>query len=62
MKGFALRLALRQLGHKLKSKCQLFDSRNGSVEPGHVNQDANFWLSSHNFGEVALIQTIFPKL
>ena len=26
------------------------------IELGHVSQDANFWLSSHNFGEVAAIQ------
>ena len=26
------------------------------IELGHVSQDANFWLSSHNLDEVAVIQ------
>ena len=28
------------------------------IELGHVSQVANFWLSSHKFGEVAVIQKI----
>ena len=27
------------------------------IQLGHVSQVANFWFSSHNFGEVAVIQT-----
>ena len=26
------------------------------IEPGHVSEVANFWFSSHNFDEVAVIQ------
>ena len=28
------------------------------IELGHFSQDANFWFSSHNFGEVVVIQKI----
>ena len=31
------------------------------IQLGHVSQVANFWLSSHNFGEVAVIKK-FPKI
>ena len=30
--------------------------RQKCIELGHVSQVANFWLSSHNFGEVAEIK------
>ena len=33
------------------------------IELGHISQVTNFWLSIHNFGEVAVIQKFqyFPK-
>ena len=33
------------------------------IELDHISQDTNFWLSSHNFGKVAIIQKFyyFPK-
>ena len=30
------------------------------IELGHVSQVDNFWFSSHNFGEEAVIQTFQP--
>ena len=36
------------------TKSHFFDSRNGYIS--HFNQVANFWFSSHTFGEVAVIQ------
>ena len=49
--------------HKIPADATFFSLQKWT-ELGHVSQVANVWLSSHNFGEVAVIQKFqyFQKL
>ena len=40
----------------LNSRCHFFFTPEMDLALSHISQVSNFWLSSHNFGEVAIIR------